>query len=124
MAKQPRNPLQKFVRGILRDLVSQANGEKTNKPKQSKLKKAPANKLESQIKQKTKKQSRYIPLSVRFAVLERDAHQCVSCGKSPPKVILEVDHKVAFSKGGSHDMSNLQTLCFDCNRGKGMHSSI
>jgi 5-methylcytosine-specific restriction endonuclease McrA len=77
---------------------------------------------ESQPKQQVKKRSRHIPLSIRFAVLQRDGHKCVSCGESAPKVTLEVDHKVAFSKGGSNDLSNLQTLCFDYNRGKGARS--
>ncbi|MCC5643416.1 HNH endonuclease [Nostoc sp. CHAB 5824] len=63
-----------------------------------------------------------MPLSVRFTVLRRDRHKCVSCGKSPPEVTLEVDHKEPFSKGGTNDISNLQTLCFDCNRGKGASS--
>lgn len=122
MAKEPPNPLQKFVRGILRDLVTQANGQKADQPKKPKSKKTVVTKSESQPKQQAKKRSRHIPLSVRFAVLQRDGHKCVSCGESPPKVTLEVDHKVAFSKGGSNDLSNLQTLCFDCNRGKGARS--
>ncbi|OUL33076.1 hypothetical protein BV372_17795 [Nostoc sp. T09] len=63
-----------------------------------------------------------MPLSIRFAVLQRDDHKCVSCGQSPPQVTLEVDHKKPFSKGGSNDMNNLQTLCFHCNRGKGARS--
>ncbi|MDM3849949.1 MAG: HNH endonuclease [Aphanizomenon gracile PMC627.10] len=61
-------------------------------------------------------------LSVRFAVLQRDNHQCVSCGKSPPVVTLEVDHVIPFSKGGNNDINNLQTLCFKCNRGKGIRT--
>jgi 5-methylcytosine-specific restriction endonuclease McrA len=118
MAKNTANPLQKLVRGMIRDLINQANGQKADKPKKLNDKKS-ATKSQSKPNQETKKRSRHIPLSVRFAVLQRDGHKCVSCGICPPVVTLEVDHKEPFSKGGSNKISNLQTLCFDCNRGKG-----
>lgn len=121
MAKQPPNPLQKFVRGIIRDLINQANNQKVDKPKKPKSKKATD--VKSQAQQESKKRSRHIPLSVRFAVLQRDNHQCVSCGKSPPTVTLEIDHIIPFSKGGNNDINNLQTLCFECNRGKGTRTT-
>lgn len=60
-------------------------------------------------------------LSLRFLVLKRDNFRCVSCGRSPATVaglILEVDHKLAWSNGGETIAENLQSLCFDCNRGK------
>lgn len=60
-------------------------------------------------------------LRLRFLVLRRDSFRCVSCGRSPATeagVVLEVDHVLAWSKGGSTVAANLQTLCFDCNRGK------
>ena len=117
MPKNPLKPLKKFVRGVLRDLVTQANAQKVDKPKKPKSKKATD--VKSQPQQEGKKRSRHIPLSVRFAVLQRDNHQCVSCGKSPPAVTIEVDHIIPFSKGGNNGINNLQTLCFECNRGKG-----
>ena len=61
-------------------------------------------------------------LSLRFSVLKRDGFRCVACGKSPandPGVELEIDHKHPWSEGGPTIAENLQTLCFDCNRGKG-----
>jgi 5-methylcytosine-specific restriction endonuclease McrA len=57
-------------------------------------------------------------LSLRFAILERDAFACRYCGRKPPEVELEVDHLVPRSAGGTDDPSNLVTACFDCNRGK------
>ena len=64
-----------------------------------------------------------INVKVRFNVFKRDGYRCVICGrKAENGVTLEVDHIKPFSKGGSSDMSNLQTLCMDCNRGKSNRS--
>jgi hypothetical protein len=41
--------------------------------------------------------------------------KCVACGKTPPEVVLHVDHIVPASKGGSSKRTNLQFLCADCN---------
>jgi hypothetical protein len=61
-------------------------------------------------------------LALRFLVLKRDGFRCVTCGRSPATIaglVLEVDHVFAWSKGGETIAENLQSLCFDCNRGKG-----
>lgn len=58
--------------------------------------------------------------SLRFAVLERDQFRCRYCGRPTSEtVILEVDHIHPRSKGGSDEMGNLATACWDCNSGKG-----
>jgi hypothetical protein len=54
----------------------------------------------------------------RFFVMKRDHFACVKCSASGYGVRLEVDHIVPFAKGGTDALDNLQTLCFDCNRGK------
>lgn len=54
----------------------------------------------------------------RFEVFKRDGFACAYCGQKPPAVVLEVDHIEPKSKGGSDEMGNLLTACFDCNRGK------
>lgn len=57
--------------------------------------------------------------SVRYDVMKRDGFRCVLCGRRRQDgVILHVDHIVPVSKGGTSDMSNLRTLCADCNLGK------
>lgn len=58
--------------------------------------------------------------SLRYDVLKRDNFTCQICGASSKKdgVKLEVDHIFPISKGGKTEMSNLQTLCERCNRGK------
>lgn len=59
-----------------------------------------------------------IPKSIRFEVFKRDSFTCQYCGRSAPDVLLEVDHIVPVSKGGTDDLLNLVTSCRDCNRGK------
>jgi 5-methylcytosine-specific restriction endonuclease McrA len=118
LRKQP-NPLQKLVRGVIRDLINQANSQKADKPAKLKTKKSTATRYQSKPKPDKEKRSRHIPASVRVSVLHRDGYKCLFCGCSAKQVQLEVDHIVPFSQGGSNDPSNLQTLCFDCNRGKG-----
>lgn len=54
----------------------------------------------------------------RFSVFQRDGFTCQYCGRRPPDVMLQVDHIVPSSKGGSDDTTNLITSCFDCNSGK------
>jgi hypothetical protein len=66
-------------------------------------------------------------LRLRFRVLQRDRFCCRSCGANPANdlgVHLHVDHIVPWSAGGETVFDNLQTLCSDCNLGKGnMHRS-
>lgn len=124
MSRKPPNPLQKLVRGILRDLVAQANGQKADNPQKPKAKKPAATRSQSKPKQDENKRSRHIPAVVRVSVLHRDGYKCIFCDRSAQQVQLEVDHIVPFSKGGSNDPSNLQTLCIDCNRGKGARRLI
>ena len=59
-----------------------------------------------------------ISKKIRFEVFKRDGFQCAYCGKTPPDVILEVDHIQPKSKDGKDDIENLLTACFNCNRGK------
>jgi predicted restriction endonuclease len=133
MTRQPPNPVQKLVRGVIRDLINQTNTQEADKPLKPKTKKPAVSKSQSKPKPDKEKRSaesssaslsRHIPASVRVAVLHRDGYKCVFCGRNAKQVQLEVDHKVPFSKGGSNDLSNLQTLCFDCNRGKGARRLI
>jgi len=68
-------------------------------------------------KEKTKK-SRTLSLRKRFFVLRRDSFTCCMCSANGHGVKLEVDHKIPVAEGGSDALDNLQTLCFECNRGK------
>lgn len=67
---------------------------------------------------KQRKSRNVLSLRKRFFVLKRDEFTCKMCGACGPGVRLEVDHVVPFSQGGTDELSNLQTLCFNCNRGK------
>lgn len=61
-----------------------------------------------------------VPVSVRtrFEVFKRDGFTCQYCGRKSPDVVLEVDHVQPVALGGSNDVINLITACWDCNHGK------
>ncbi|MDY7022511.1 MAG: HNH endonuclease [Cyanobacteriota bacterium] len=56
-----------------------------------------------------------IPPAVRKYVFERDHYHCQSCKKTNQETELTIDHIIPLAKGGSNDISNLQTLCRSCN---------
>lgn len=61
------------------------------------------------------------PLSkrLRFEVFKRDSFRCSYCGRTPPDVVLHVDHVIPVAEGGTNDEGNLTTSCQACNLGKG-----
>jgi len=68
-----------------------------------------------QIWSHRRKSSGYIPGTLRYEVLKRAKFRCELCGVASDVKGLEVDHIVPRNKGGSNDISNLQTLCYSCN---------
>ena len=62
-----------------------------------------------------------MPPEVRKYVFERDRYQCQSCGKTKLNTQLTIDHIIPLARGGQNDISNLQTLCCDCNQQKKHH---
>lgn len=62
--------------------------------------------------------------AVRWQVFQRDGWKCVACGRGAAEnVILQIDHIVPRSKGGSGTLDNYQTLCNVCNLGKSNRDS-
>lgn len=58
---------------------------------------------------------RTISKEVQREVWRRDEGRCVECGS---KELLEFDHIIPLSKGGSNTTRNIQLLCEKCNRSK------
>ena len=56
---------------------------------------------------------------LRWKVLQRDNFTCQYCGRHAPDVALEIDHIIPVAKGGTNDILNLVTACYECNHGKG-----
>lgn len=79
------------------------------------------NYIEENIKKQSNKsyQRNLMTKELRQRILERDNYTCQNCGLSKddePHLLLEVDHIIPVSKGGKTEESNLQTLCWKCNR--------
>lgn len=63
--------------------------------------------------------------ALREKIKERDNYTCCHCGNSiyqEPNLLLEIDHITPIAKGGKTEEINLQTLCWKCNRHKGVKS--
>ena len=59
--------------------------------------------------------------NLRYQILKRDGFKCLCCGADGKQVQLHVDHIKPRSKYPDLELdeSNLQTLCYSCNMGKG-----
>ena len=69
-----------------------------------------------------KEQRTLMTKKLREQILNRDNYTCCNCKNSiqkEPNLLLEIDHIIPVSKGGRTEESNLQTLCWRCNREKG-----
>lgn len=55
---------------------------------------------------------------IRFEIFKRDSFTCQYCGRKSPEIILNVDHIKPVKEGGTNDLMNLITSCFECNNGK------
>lgn len=83
--------------------------------------------LNTIVRPDEEKDSRIIPMGVRLKVLDRDSFRCVFCGRSPATEVgvqLHMDHIIPYSKCGKSTVDNLQTLCLECNLGKGNKENI
>ena len=80
--------------------------------------------LNNQIKYRksAKYQRQLMTPQLREQILSRDKYECKKCGvskKNEKQLLLEVDHIIPISRGGITIESNLQALCWKCNRTKG-----
>lgn len=66
-----------------------------------------------------KRKRKALSRRIRFEVFKRDSFTCQYCGRRPPEAVLEADHIIPVAEGGSDDLLNLVTACWDCNAGKG-----
>jgi len=80
--------------------------------------------LNDSIKYKNsiKGQRALMTTSLREKIKKRDNYTCQKCNLSifdERNLLLEIDHIIPLSKGGTTIEDNLQTLCWKCNRTKG-----
>ncbi|MDO4374424.1 MAG: HNH endonuclease [Clostridia bacterium] len=81
------------------------------------------NTLESKLAMSAlaKEQRALMTKKLREYIKKRDNYTCCTCGNSThaePNLLLEIDHIIPVAKGGLTEESNLQTLCWKCNRSK------
>lgn len=72
--------------------------------------------LDTELPADVSRTRRKMSATKMLSVFARNDYQCVQCGSRDN---LTVDHIVPWSKGGTNEMNNLQTLCRSCNSSKG-----
>jgi hypothetical protein len=55
---------------------------------------------------------------IRHEVFKKDNYKCIECGRGKETMPLHIDHILPISQGGTDELSNLQTLCEQCNLAK------
>lgn len=70
------------------------------------------------MKDNIKKNREPIQQKMVFCVMHRDGFCCRYCGSKPGSELLEIDHLIPVSFGGSDNTENLVTACKRCNRAK------
>jgi hypothetical protein len=58
------------------------------------------------------------PIPSRKNIFVRDGNRCLYCGAKAPKAVLELEHIVPKSRGGSSSWENLCAACHPCNQKK------
>ena len=114
-----RTALAEFIKYIEKEKINKRSAKTGH---QNEVKSGKKFKQKVTCKKYVKNSHKHVSKSLRFDILKRDKFKCKKCGSSPavnPKIILHVDHIKPFSKGGMTIPQNLQTLCSDCNYGKG-----
>lgn len=74
------------------------------------------------FKNSTKGQRALMTPQLREKIKKRDKNTCQQCGisvRDEPNLLIEIDHVIPVSKGGTTVEENLQALCWRCNRKKG-----
>jgi 5-methylcytosine-specific restriction endonuclease McrA len=71
-----------------------------------------------------------VSVELRRVVFARDGDRCLACERPGPELLavgrpgLTVDHVVPRSKGGTHELANLRTLCGGCNSSRGARDTM
>ena len=89
--------------------------------KQKLLAMSQAGMLSDEMVSQIREQMALMTQKLREYIKKRDNYTCCICGNSvekEPNLLLEIDHIIPISKGGLTEESNLQTLCWKCNRAK------
>lgn len=103
----------------MEEFIRDANKQRKNKTSTP----YPSHAKKKNRKCRKRRSSRAVSYKMRYLVLDRDQYACVKCGRSPANekgVKLHIDHITPWSKGGETELTNLQTLCRECNVGKGV----